>query len=253
MNHYFSKLITSLLNDRFDIDAPRIPDGVCDVSAIIAPLKEVTRNGRALRSNEPYHAAEMVERIVKAYTGDEPTLESLTNALFGMSIFAVLVMRAACAIHPDMTPEEIIMDAADTVLIDQLAAEASALECFVGPDGEMIPNIASLSIFAESTPISMAAIHGFIRRRLTPHLPYYFADGADDENSDVAPQQPLTGEGTRTYEFVDDETMKNSTADPLEGFDEMLERFDETDYRRYEMGDELDDILSEDPREPDDE
>jgi hypothetical protein len=251
MNFDLKQLLASLLNDRFDADAPRIPDGVCDLSAIITPLTEITRNGRALRSNEPYHAADMIERIVKAYVGDEPTIESLTRAFVGIGILLMLVMRAACAIHPDMTPEEVLMDAADPVRLEQLAAEASTLECFEDPDGKMIPNLASLSVFADSTPISMAAIHGFIRRRLTPHLPYFFDDGCSDEDSTQTPPGPSDERSIRKYEFVDDEMMKNSTPDPLEGFDEMLERFDETDYRRYELGEELDEILREDPREPD--
>jgi hypothetical protein len=253
MNFDLKHLLASLLNDRFDADAPRIPDGVCDLSVIITPLTEITRNGRAVRSDEPYHAADMMARVIDACIGDEPTVESLTNALLSMSILAILGIRAGCAIHPDMTPEEVLMDAADPVRLEQLAAEAATLECFEDPDGKMIPNLASLSVFADSTPISMAAIHGFIRRRLTPHLPYFFDDGCSDEDSTQTPPGPADERSMRKYEFVDDETMKNSTADPLEGFDEMLERFDETDYRRYELGEELDEILRDDPREPDDE
>jgi len=127
------------------------------------------------------------------------------------------------------------------------------VEYSVDGSGQMHVNLASLSIFAKATPLDLRSRNGFIRRRLTPHLkdileaPMPEGEVGDDKLEVSANDQPTS----HKVNFVDETELGELIADPFEGFDEEQEYFERTDYQRFMNGDSLDEILRDDPSEPD--
>jgi len=248
-----ARLIESLQHDRFDPTNPRVPDGVADLSEYVLPLRAISREGRALRSSEDYSKAGLIARVLHEYLGSAPSVEDLERALVGMAVLGICILEAACELKPDLMPEEILMDAASDVAIRLLAEDFANVEYTVVESGQMHVNLASLSIFAKATPLDRRARDGFIRRRLTPLLEDIFGSSVpeseerDDHLEVSADDQPTS----HTFNLVDEAELGELIADPLEGFDEEQEHFERTDYQRFMNGESLDEILRDDPSEPD--
>jgi len=248
-----ARLIESLQHDRFDPTNPRVPDGVADLSEYVLPLRAISREGRALRSSEDYSKAGLIGRLLHEYLGGAPSVEALERAVVGIAVLVVCILEATCKLKPDLMPEEILMDAASDDAIRLLAEDFANAEYTVDESGQMHVNLASLSIFAKATPLDLRARDGFIRRRLTPLLedifesPMSASEDGDDHLENSADDQPTS----HKVNFVDETELGELIADPLEGFDEEQEYFERTDYQRFMNGDSLDEILRDDPSEPD--
>lgn len=249
-----AKLIESLKKDRFDSTNPRFPDGVADLSDCILPLLDLTREGRAVRSYLPYDRAEMIARLLGAYIDADSDIEDHERTIVGLVTLLMCVLDTVCELKPDLTPEEILMDAASCDALRELAKEFTNVEYTLDDSGTVHLNFAALSVFAKSAPLDRRALDGFVRRWMTPHLECIFdhaaASGGDD-SGDESEMGDVDRPASYKFELIDESELGELFADPLEGFDEMQDHFDRTDYQRYMNGESLDEILRDDPSEPD--
>ena len=254
MHFDIGKLIESLKKDRFDSTNPRIPDGVADLSDCITPLQALTREGRALKSDMPYSRAEMTARLIGAYLNGDSDIDDHMKAVVGLVTLVICILETVREIKPDLTPEEILMGAANCDWLRQLAREFANVEYTLDESGGMNLNLAALPIFAEAVPLDRRALDGFVRRWMTPHLESIFdpaAAGLGDDSGDESETGDVNRPASYKFELIDESELGELFADPLEGFDEMQDHFDRTDYQRYMNGESLDEILRDDPSEPD--
>jgi len=187
------------------------------------------------------------------YLGDEASPEDLKRAIVGLVVLLRRVSEAACKIKPDLMPEEILMDAASDDAIRLLDKDFANVEYTVDDSGQRHVDLASLSIFAKVTPLDRRALDGFIQRRLTPLLKDIFESRmSESEESYDHPEVSADDQPTsHKVNLVGEAEMGELIADPFEGFDEEQEYFERTDYQRFMNGDSLDEILRDDPSEPD--
>jgi len=249
-----AKLIESLEKDRFDVTNPRIPDGVAELSDCITPLQALTREGRALKSDMPYDRAEMIARLLGAYIDADSDIEDHERAIVGLVALLMCVLDTVCEIKPDLTPEEILMDAANCDWLRQLGREFANVEYTLDEAGGMNLNLAALRMFSKSMPLDRRALDGFVRRRMTPHLESIFdpaVAGLGDNLGDDSETGDVDRPASYKFDLINESELGDLFADPLEGFDEMQDHFDRTDYQRYMNGESLDEILRDDPSEPD--
>jgi hypothetical protein len=234
--------ISSLLDNRFSVEDPRIPDGLCDLSSLVDPLVPVTRKGRALSSHEDYSHATFVGQLLARLFPREATKEQLECGIIALVFLFQLTVDTAVELHGDTTTEELLMMALNQDSIRQLKRILGATPCTASQDGAHQPNLASLPMFADARPVTDSIINGFIKRHLAPHLPTFFADDEDTEPSED--QLPHPGTVTRLSEMEDAPELEDLEADALDGWDEIHEHFMDNHYVQYEMGRDLDDILS---------
>lgn len=236
--------ISSLLDDRFSIEEPRIPDGLCDLSCLVDPLVPITRRGRALSSNEEYAHATFIGELLARLFPREATREQLEDGIIALIFVFQLTVDTAVELHGDTTTEELLMMALNQDSIRDLKRILGATPYTEHQDNELRPNIASLPMFANARPVTDAMISGFIRRHLAPHLPAMFA--ADDAPEPTTDGTDRPNKNIRFSELEDVPNLDDLEADSLEGWDEIHEHFMDNQYVQYERGRDLDDILSAD-------
>ena len=245
MENKLELFIRSLLSDRLDIDSPVVPDGICDYSEIADLIEVLTRDGRAVYSNDPYSYATMMGRVLSELFLKEQTDEERQIGVIGMSLMFACILETAVEVCGDTTAEEIIMIALNLDRIRGIRRHLGALPYSCGDDGKIYPNFASLPVFAKARPITMQQRDGFARRHLVPTLPDLFVDD-EDEKSEVETDPPR---GTFRSEPVDPEDLENAEADQFNGFEDFYDHFWENQYKAYEEGTPLGELLGQDDNE----
>jgi len=226
-------ITTSLICDRVD-DQPDIPDGFIDLSDAITPLRQLTFNGRALRSADPYSIGQMLGRLVDAYLPDNPTSQDLERCIFGLLVLNAQLMRSIPDQHPDMSLEEYLLEAVhqDTIKYLSETFTTTPVNSHISPTGV---DVAQHSLFREAIPLTDEAIEGFIARQI---LPYEEDNDVDDLfNVELLEgDQPLL---TRVDVLPPNVEIDDLPAFSHEGFDEFYDA-----YFSRKFDDEPDDDLT---------
>ena len=208
--HRIHDVIDSLLNDLHDDTHPVIPDATIDLSRIVDTLRTLSKDGRAVWSDEEYSIGRMLGRLLDAYIPDEPTEENLVDAILGMSILIGRILRTVPALLPGISIEEFLIDPADQDDLIALGRIMTATPVITEPGGHMRPNIAQLPVFHAPIPLTEEAINGFIERRIAPY------------DVDLPEGTPLL----TAVEIVDiPGPMEDWISDPLNGFDEFFDAY----------------------------
>ena len=105
--------ISSLLDDRFSIEVPQIPDGLCDLSCLVDPLVPITRRGRALSSNQEYAHATFIGELLKRLFPQDTTRDQLEDGIIALIFLFLMTVDQAVELHGDTTTEELLMMALD--------------------------------------------------------------------------------------------------------------------------------------------
>ena len=211
-----TELIESLLNDRHDDTQPTIPDALTDLSHVIGGLRTLSKNGRALHSDESYSIGTMLGQLLQAYIPTDPTDNDYKAAILGLTLFIARLMRAVPEIVTDLSLEEFLIEPTDQDSLIALGQTLSAIPLITTPEGQLRPNFAQLPIFHEPLTITQASLDGFGARRIAPY-----------ENIEL----PMNA---HILSFVEQEDVPQAPEewimDPLEGFDEFFDAyFDDTD------------------------
>lgn len=217
MNFDIRHLLRSLRSDCKSDAGTQAPDELIDYSAIVTPLSRITRDGRAIHSNEEFGYAKFFQQLLHEFLGDNPGIEERDNCIAGLSILLCIYMRQTHALNPDWRPEEVFLDIASQDDIRTLESELRNVPA-IFVDGEKVPDFAQLPMFHRPIPLTDAALSGFINRRIAPHFPIEV--------------EPHEFEGV---EFVDDieptirKVNRNEIgpleSDPLNDFDEYYREF----------------------------
>ena len=215
----------SMRNDRSTSDSPIIPDGIMDCSSCIRPLRSITQNGRALKSDEMYSIA--------GFIGEN---FSESSCPVSQAVYTTMLITAFQNAPKNALLEEILMRTFSQESIRRLEETWSATPYVLNESGEPRPVIAMHSIFAKATLISDENKTAFIARHLLSTLPYLVKETSDcdEEISQQADKNIRVNIG----EFDSCEM----TADPLDGFDEMHDYFHNDVLQRYLDGDDLEEM-----------
>jgi hypothetical protein len=204
-------IIDSLLNDRHDNVVPVIPDGLIDLSPIAHTLRTLSKDGRALYSDENYSIAEMLGQLLQAFIPDEPNNDNLTAAILGLIILFARVLREVPETNTHMSIEEFLIGPSNQDDLIGLARTMSATPLITTKDGRLRINIAQFGVFHTPVTITDEAINGFISRQIEP---FDTVDLPVNANivSIVEPDD---------FPVPSDELI----ADPLNGFDEFFDAY----------------------------
>jgi hypothetical protein len=216
-------IIDSLLNDRHDNVTPVIPDGLIDLSPIAHTLRTLSKDGRALHSNENYSIGEMLGQLLQAFIPDEANNDNLTTAILGLTVLLARVLRAVPQLVPDVSIEEFLIEPTDQDKLIQLAQAMSATPLITAKNGQLRPAIAQLSIFHQPVTITEQAINGFITRQIEP-----YDDLESPETANLAAFLATSEPPVEIEEWI---------SDPLNGFDEFFDSY----FDRQDHNDEFND------------
>lgn len=230
MSLTFAQLMRSLRNDRPDPESPSAPDGLSDISSILAPLIKLGANGRALHSNKEYSMAGFIVDLVDHITGtDIETLtpDDLDRTATTLIFVLTLVFRAVEDMHPDTTVEEVVMVAMSQDKMRDLATILTATPFRYAQHDCIDPDVAHLPMFSRATPITDERLAGFVKRHIAPIM-QRLTDGPRKANPGDNPDvdevdEPRAG-GTPEVD-LSDLSEDEMTADPLNGFDEFDDEF----------------------------
>jgi hypothetical protein len=211
-----TQLIESLLNDRHDDTQPTIPDALTDLSHVTDGLRTLSKNGRALHSDEGYSIGTMLGQLLQAYIPTDPTDNDYKAAILGLTLFIARLMRAVPEIATDLSLEEFLIEPTDQDSLIALGQTLSAIPLITTPEGQLRPNFAQLPIFHQPLTITQESLDGFGARRIAPY-----------ENIEL----PMNANILSFVELEDfPQAPEEWTTDPLEGFDEFFDAyFDDTD------------------------
>lgn len=215
----------SLRNDRPTADSPIIPDGIMDCSSCIRPLRSITRNGRALKSDDLFSMA--------GYIGAN---FSETTCAIAQTVYTTMLIAAFQNAPKNAILEEILMRTFSQESIRRLEETWSATPYVLDESGKPRPVFALHSIFSKATPISDENKTAFIARHLLFTLPYLVKETSDSDEE--ISQQADKNIRVNIGEF---DTCEMTT-DPLDGFDEMHDYFHDEVLQRYLDGDDLEEM-----------
>jgi len=215
----------SMKNDRSTSDNPIIPDGIMDCSSCIRPLRSVTKNGRALKSDEMYSIA--------GFVGEN---FSETSCPVSHAVYATMLVAAFQNAPKNAILEEILMRTFSQESIRRLEETWCATPYVLDESGKPRPVFALHQIFSKSTLISDESKKAFTARHYLPTLPYLVMETSDcdDENAQE------TGKNVRVN--IAEFDSSEMTADPLNGFDEMHDYFHHEVLQHYLDGDDLEEM-----------
>lgn len=216
MNFDIRHFLRSLRHNRGANDKPQAPNALMDCSAVVKPLSCITRNGRALHSDEEYGYAGFIGDLAHEYLGDDPTEADKDACIAGLMIFNVMVMRKTAEIAPDWRPEEFLIDIASQDAIRELGSEMANIPA-QSVDGELVPDFAQLPMFHRPIPVSDAVLRGFISRRIAPFFPL------QSEFPDLGDVEIVNNESSVRKVNLND--LGPLETDPLDDFDEFYSEF----------------------------
>lgn len=207
--------ITSLLQG--PAQAP--PDCLVDVRDAVDGLRCITANGRALVSTEANGMGVHVGRMLDSLVGDDRSVENLERVIISLALLHTLTLRAVHALDRTLLPEEVLMDAVSQDALMLLARDTAALPCGLPADGAAQVDWASLPLFHEPFSLTPAAVAAFIERRITGPL---------SENGTPHATHPT--DEPLLFDIIDESEIEpGSEADPLDGFDDIIDLWDDVD------------------------
>jgi hypothetical protein len=215
----------SLKNDRPTADSPIIPDGIMDCSYCIRPLRSITRNGRALKSDDLFSIA--------GYIGEN---FSETTCAIAQTVYTTLLIAALQNAPKNALLEEILMRTFSQESVKRLEETWSATPYVLDAFGKPRPVFALHSIFAQATLITKENKRAFTARHLLQVLPHLVNETSDRDED--CPHESPKNLRVNLEEFDPSEL----TVDPLDGFDEMHDYFHDEVLQAYLDGDELEDL-----------
>lgn len=205
----------SLRQDRHNTHAP---DGIEDFSEIVQPLMRITRDGRALHSNDEFGFADFMSNLLDEFLGESPDEESRDRCIAGMSVFVSIILQQIAIIAPDWRPEEMLLDCTGQSdirrIIDLLRTVPVSRE-----GSQLVPDFAQLPFFHNAIPLDDFALEGFIKRRIAPA--FMNDDGSRFTQDD---QNELT-KSFSSSEWVNITDLGELETDALDGFDEYYDEF----------------------------
>jgi hypothetical protein len=204
-------IISSLLNDRYDDSNPTFPDGLADLSQVVNGLRTLSKNGRAMQSDESYSIGNMLGHLLKAYIPEDPNIDDLTTTILGLTILIARILRAIPELVPDLSIEEFLIEPTDQQSLIDLGHTMKTIPFVIAPDGNQRPNLSQLPIFHSPISITQQALGGFAKRRIEPF-----------QNSEFPANEAI-------FSFLEiEETAQESEdwiEDPLNGFDEFFDAY----------------------------
>lgn len=232
MNIPLEHLIASLLSHRSSAEEPIIPDGVIDLSESLQHLTLLGKEGRVVHSDEPFHMADLLARVMGSPTSPRLTEDQKDRAIFSLAIIVTRVIEEYSKYRPDISLEEVLMHVANQDDMRNLVGEFAAIPYVISEDGSIVPCIALHPLFSVARPITDEMKDGFSRREIAPVMrdvyDETFLERLDNDESDSKKSRMRsTFRKVELDDFHDDEM----TADPHNGFDEFYDwYFDNEDF-----------------------
>ena len=215
----------SMKNDRPTADSPIIPDGIMDCSSCIRPLRSITRNGRALKSDDLFSMA--------GYIGEN---FSETTCAITQTVYTTMLIAAFQNAPKNALLEEILMRTFSQESVRHLEEVWSATPYVMDESGKCRPIFAMHSIFSTATVISDENKKAFTARHYLSVLPYLVNETSVCDEDDS--QEDSKNIRVNLEEFDPSEL----TVDLLDGFDEMHDYFHDEVLQRYLNGDDLEEM-----------
>ena len=215
----------SMKNDRPTADSPIIPDGIMDYSSCIRPLRSITRNGRALKSDDLFSMA--------GYIGDN---FSETTCAIAQTVYTTMLIAAFQNAPKNALLEEILMRTFSQESVRHLEEVWSATPYVMDESGKCRPIFAMHNIFSTATVISEENKKAFTARHYLSVLPYLVNETSVCDEDD-------SREGSKNIRVnLEEFDPSELTVDPLDGFDEMHDYFHDEVLQRYLDGDDLEEM-----------
>jgi hypothetical protein len=250
MKNEFENIIASLRGDNSEEDLHNTPDGVIDISHIVRSLKSITRNGRAVESDEPGAVPAMLGNWINRDFGDG-TDESKDRCIVALNMLIVLIFRQVQIIKPDLCPEEILMEVCDHESLESIAVDMQATEYRNVSSDEIAIAYFQHEIFHKAFKIDDLVKHSFNRRRITPshfsmlndpvELNISIVEESEVKGTEKEPDTSATSEKPKNYK-VNLNDLEGLMSDPLNGFDDFYEYFFQSDNLLLELGVDFDDL-----------
>lgn len=250
MKNEFENIIASLQSDNGGEDLISTPDGVTDISRIVRSLKSITKDGRAVKSDEPGALIAMFGNWINREF-IERTDEVKDRCIAALIMLFMLTFRAVQNIKPDLCPEEVLMEACDQMRLESIAVDMEATEYQNVSNGEIAIAYFQHEIFHRAFTVDDLVKHSFNRRRITPshysmlNEPVEFnisiVEEGEVKNTEIESDDSVSAEssGCRKVNLSDFEGL---TADPLNGFDDFYEYFFLSDNPLLELGIDFEDL-----------
>lgn len=222
----------SLRDDRFDENDPKIPEGLVDLSRIIDLISDVSSDGRMIKSDGAYAFGDFVDNRLRGMLLGTSE-QDRTDAILALLVIFSLVLKQCATHHGVRAPEETLMHALDEMTLRNLRIEFSATPTVFTSEGRLRPNFLALSPFRMVADITPAMLTGFMKRNLTPHLPFLFVDFEESSAIGDRGVNDETESSEMDFQIVEG-PLEGTIGDPLNGFDEFHGHFLRTDYDDYE-------------------
>lgn len=204
-----STFIASLLTGAQDT----APDCLVDAHEIIDALRCITARGRALDSTVENGVGNHVGRLLESLVAGDYSAENLQRVVVALAFLHALTLRAAHTLDQTLLPEELLMVAVSQDGLIALSRTATAMPAGLSPEGVASVDWASLPLFHDPVPLNVPTISAFIRRRLRGLM--------------FPPREDRFSCGTG-LEFIDESDIEEgSVADELDGFDDILDLWDD--------------------------
>jgi len=186
-----------------------IPDGLCDLSACVVPLLDITSKGRAIDSSQPGFTGRFLIEVMGGVTCE------ITR-----NIFAALLMHATNQPAPYSTTEEVFLEIFSQESLQKMTADWSSTPYVLNGEGALIPLFLTHTIFSRHYELSEEQLRAFAVRHYLSHLDYLFSDEISSE-AETNQEIPRVNTWISPEEFADMEFE----ADPYNGFEEFYEFF----------------------------
>lgn len=191
-----------------------VPDVLVELSRLVVPLREITKEGRALDSTEEYAVGNLIGDVLNAYISTEPTDQQKDECIAGLSILIAILLRTIPYSWADTTIEEFLIDATSQDELIKLSRQFNAAPATIDNNGEILTDFAQFSIFHNPIALTQEAIDGFIQRRIVTPLEEAPSDEQINEMMKSARIVKLSDFETNGRELI---------ADPLNGFDQFYD------------------------------
>lgn len=197
------------------------PDGLVDMSAIVNPLLNITKNGRPLRSPDRFGIGDFVGRLADGLVRNDFSSKNLQRVIATLLVLIALMLRRITKHDPSLMPEEFLLDVADQDDIRGLQSAFGAQPYWLSAEGEMIVDFRGDPLFARPVPVTAAAILGFTTRKLRRPFEEWLKEREETVESQ-SDDTPLD------YEFIDENEVEGDV-DPLDDFDDLTDPYDPTE------------------------
>ena len=161
-------MIASLLTDATDPDRRLVPDGVVDMSSVVLPLVGIASTGRVLNEFDEYSIGRFVGALLQRLLPvPHPTKEQLQQALFGVTVVLVSVLREAVNLKPDLSIDEVLSEALSDEKVQLLVDEFKVVPVENLPRGGVRPLLGIIRFFSEPRTRTISSIIGPAIRKMS--------------------------------------------------------------------------------------